>query len=164
MASLMRQIAICIRRYNDEELQILAEILEEREMYEYARRLRSTNLFVVYAALTRVLDGHRVRKAQGRTDKAQSADAWLLPPWQENRTRWNKRFHRWGGLMSPQPSKGSKVERYSFAVNATLALGNTQYPGTPHAHRREHTPTCPRRIAILHKVLNPLPACNCGYE
>lgn len=41
MASLKSQLARCLRRYDEDNLLILADMLEERELFIWARKLRS---------------------------------------------------------------------------------------------------------------------------
>lgn len=77
MATLISQVARCLRRYNHENMLILADMLEERELHEAARVIRHGGKFLAFHTLyqlknymipVRLRQGHiQTRRPRGMT-------------------------------------------------------------------------------------------------
>lgn len=76
MATLKSQVARCLRRYNYENMMILADMLEERELFEAARVIRHDGKFLAFHTLyqlrnymipVRLRQGHLQTRSRGMT-------------------------------------------------------------------------------------------------
>lgn len=88
MASLMSQLARCLRRYDPENMSVLADMLEERELFESARKIRNASHYSMFDELVTVINRTRLKCR---------SDYHVPSAWEHE--RFDKRFRKWVGKI-----------------------------------------------------------------